>query len=43
MKEFLFFILGLITGGFFMTIVMSFLQINRLKENDKTFEKLDTI
>lgn len=39
MKELLFFILGLIIGGLFMTTIMCCLQINRINELEKTNEE----
>lgn len=39
MKELLFFILGLIIGGLFMTTIMCCLQINRINELEKTKEE----
>lgn len=40
MKELLFFVLGMMIGGFAMTTLMACLQINRIKEMEtKFFEK----
>lgn len=38
MKELLFFIVGMVAGGLLMTMVMSFIQINRINELDAKYK-----
>lgn len=38
MKELLFFIIGTVVGGLLMTMVMSFIQINRINELDVKYK-----
>lgn len=38
MKELLFFIIGMVVGGLLMTMVMSFIQINRINKLDTKYK-----